>query len=118
MLKNIFLEFLYGKEVFCLLYIWEFSCFVINFGQKGLLGFFDCMLEVMCVLVCYSLQNDIQMLVMVIIVGVEKMMICVGLDVLCFGLYLKIGIECVVVLCIEFNVKIQIVFYGGVLVEQ
>ncbi len=66
----------------------------------------------------YSLQNDIQTLVTVTTVGVEKMMIRAGLDVSRFGPHLKIGIERAVALRIELNAKTQIALYGGVLVEQ
>lgn len=77
-----------------------------------------CTLEAMRALARYSLQNDIQTLVTVTTVGVEKMMIRAGLDVSRFGPHLKIGIERAVALRIELNAKTQIALYGGVLVEQ
>ncbi|HHG8567007.1 TPA: acyl-homoserine-lactone synthase LasI, partial [Pseudomonas aeruginosa] len=102
----------------CSPHIWELSRFAINSGQKGSLGFSDCTLEAMRALARYSLQNDIQTLVTVTTVGVEKMMIRAGLDVSRFGPHLKIGIERAVALRIELNAKTQIALYGGVLVEQ
>lgn len=118
MLKNTFPELLHGKEAPCSPHIWELSRFAINSGQKGSLGFSDCTLEAMRALARYSLQNDIQTLVTVTTVGVEKMMIRAGLDVSRFGPHLKIGIERAVALRIELNAKTQIALYGGVLVEQ
>lgn len=89
MLKNTFPELLHGKEAPCSPHIWELSRFAINSGQKGSLGFSDCTLEAMRALARYSLQNDIQTLVTVTTVGVEKMMIRAGLDVSRFGPHLK-----------------------------
>lgn len=117
-LENTFPELLHGKEAPCSPHIWELSRFAINSGQKGSLGFSDCTLEAMRALARYSLQNDIQTLVTVTTVGVEKMMIRAGLDVSRFGPHLKIGIERAVALRIELNAKTQIALYGGVLVEQ
>lgn len=108
MLKNTFPELLHGKEAPCSPHIWELSRFAINSGQKGSLGFSDCTLEAMRALARYSLQNDIQTLVTVTTVGVEKMMIRAGLDVSRFGPHLKIGIERAVALRIELNAKTQI----------
>lgn len=112
MLKNTFPELLHGKEAPCSPHIWELSRFAINSGQKGSLGFSDCTLEAMRALARYSLQNDIQTLVTVTTVGVEKMMIRAGLDVSRFGPHLKIGIERAVALRIELNAKTQIALYG------
>lgn len=92
MLKNTFPELLHGKEAPCSPHIWELSRFAINSGQKGSLGFSDCTLEAMRALARYSLQNDIQTLVTVTTVGVEKMMIRAGLDVSRFGPHLNGGL--------------------------
>ncbi|VVO11640.1 acyl-homoserine-lactone synthase [Pseudomonas simiae] len=103
MLAHTFPVLLHGDEAPCSEHIWELSRFAIEAPKKSTFNFSDISTTAIRALVEFAMARNISQLVTVTTVGVEKMLIRLGLDLSRFGPSMKIGVEQAVALKVELN---------------
>lgn len=105
MLAHTFPELLYGQPAPHSERVWELSRFAIEVPEGGNFGFSDETTEAIHAIVRFAMSRQVEQFVTVTTVGVEKMLIRLGLDVSRFGPARQIGVERAVALRIELNDK-------------
>jgi acyl homoserine lactone synthase len=103
MLAHTFPELLHGQPAPCSDSIWELSRFAIEIPQGNRFGFSQGTTQAIRAIVNFALGRGVEQFVTVTTVGVEKMLIRLGLDISRFGPALQVGIERAVALRIELN---------------
>lgn len=105
MLAHTFPELLHGHPAPCSDAIWELSRFAIELPDGNRFGFSQSTTQAIHAIVSYAIGCGVKQFVTVTTVGVEKMLIRLGLDISRFGPALQIGVERAVALRIELNEK-------------
>jgi len=105
MLAHTFSELLYGQPAPCSERIWELSRFAIEVPEGGRFGFSNGTAEAIHAIVRFAMSRNVEQFVTVTTVGVEKMLIRLGLDISRFGPARQIGVERAVALRVELNDK-------------
>lgn len=105
MLAHIFPELLHGQPAPRSSLVWELSRFVLESPEHSEHAFSRATVRTILAIVIFAIDNGVEQLVTVTTVGVEKMLIRLGLDVNRFGSPIKIGVERAVALRIELNNK-------------
>lgn len=105
MLAHTFPELLHGHPAPCSDTIWELSRFAIELPDGNRFGFSQGTTRAIHAIVNYAVDCGVKQFVTVTTVGVEKMLIRLGLDISRFGPALQIGVERAVALRIELNEK-------------
>jgi len=105
MLAHTFPELLHGQPAPHSDRVWELSRFAIEVPEGGCFGFSHETAKAIHAIVDFAMSQHIEQFVTVTTVGVEKMLIRLGLDVSRFGPALQIGVERAVALRIELNEK-------------
>ncbi|WLG85681.1 acyl-homoserine-lactone synthase [Pseudomonas cucumis] len=105
MLAHTFPILLHGSKAPCSEHIWELSRFAIEAPEKSTFSFSDVSTTAIRTLIEFAMNRGITQLVTVTTVGVEKMLIRLGLDLSRFGPSMRIGIENAVALKIELSEK-------------
>lgn len=105
MLAHTFPELLHGQPAPCSESIWELSRFAIEMPHDNRFGFSQGTTQAIRAIVNFALGCGVVQFVTVTTVGVEKMLIRLGLDVSRFGPALQVGVERAVALRIELNAR-------------
>lgn len=103
MLAHTFPELLHGQPAPCSDSIWELSRFAIEMPHDNRFGFSQGTVQAIHAIVNFALGCGVKQFVTVTTVGVEKMLIRLGLDTSRFGPALQVGVERAVALRIELN---------------
>lgn len=103
MLAHTFPELLHGQQPPCSESIWELSRFAIEMPHGNRFGFSQGTTQAIHAIVNFAIGCGVEQFVTVTTVGVEKMLIRLGLDISRFGPALQIGVERAVALRIELN---------------
>lgn len=105
MLAHTFPELLHGQPAPCSESIWELSRFAIEMPDGNRFGFSMGTTQAIHAIVHFAIECGVEQFVTVTTVGVEKMLIRLGLDISRFGPALQIGVERAVALRIQLNDK-------------
>ncbi len=105
MLAHTFPELLDGKPAPNSDRVWELSRFAIEVPEGGIFGFSDETAKAIHAIVNFAMSRQVEQFVTVTTVGIEKMLVRLGLDVSRFGPPRQIGVERAVALRIELNEK-------------
>ncbi|KAA6172963.1 acyl-homoserine-lactone synthase [Pseudomonas marginalis] len=114
MLAHTFPELLHGQPAPCSESIWELSRFAIEMPENQRFGFSPKTVKAIHTVVNFATGYGVEQFVTVTTVGVEKMLIRLGLDVSRFGPALQIGVERAVALRIQLNAKTMTALELGV----
>jgi acyl homoserine lactone synthase len=93
MLKDTFPSLLTTKKPPRATNVWELSRFAINSGDRGGFGFSDTAMQAISHLIRHAHSQHIEKLITVTSVGVEKMLMRAGLELVRLGPPLTIGVE-------------------------
>ncbi|MBA1429375.1 MULTISPECIES: acyl-homoserine-lactone synthase [Pseudomonas fluorescens group] len=93
MLKDTFPSLLTTKNPPRATNVWELSRFAINSGDRGGFGFSDTAMQAIGHLIRHAHSQHIEKLITVTSVGVEKMLMRAGLELVRLGPPLTIGVE-------------------------
>ncbi|MFI8608140.1 acyl-homoserine-lactone synthase [Pseudomonas sp. NPDC077649] len=103
MLAHTFPELLHGQPAPCSKSIWELSRFAIEAPHDNQFGFSQGTTQAIHAIVNFAIRRGVKQFVTVTTVGVEKMLIRLGLDINRFGPALQVGVERAVALRIDLN---------------
>lgn len=103
MLAHTFPELLHGQPAPCSVSVWELSRFAIEMPHGNRFGFSQGTTQAIHAIVNFAVECGVEQFVTVTTVGVEKMLMRLGLDIGRLGPALQIGVERAVALRIELN---------------
>jgi len=109
MLAHTFPELLHGQSAPCSESVWELSRFAIEAPNDNLFGFSHGTTQAIHAIVNFAIRHEVKQFVTVTSVGVEKMLIRLGLDISRFGPALQVGAERVVALRIDLNDRTMVI---------
>lgn len=112
MLKDTFPELLHGKKAPEGKNIWELSRFIVRSGSQCGAGFSSLTMAAIRELVAFAISKNVDRLVTVTTVGVERMLSRTGMTMNRFGPALQIGIERSVALDIHLDDQSRLALFG------